>query len=509
MKCFYTKFEFERMIYVTICFFLTLSINTNCGRKKDDSSTPALNKKYSINFVTSKPHGLFDFLGNIAGDSIHTPILKGLFEESVFNTKENEEKLNDFKEARVPLYTSFKFEDYPDSRYVGNSLYSVYEINSGYAADLNDFRERTSGLLPVHNQAKFFETLTYWETIYTQLIWNPNFEKFLSYRSRLASSAEAWGMEESLDQLLTFYQGYWPANISITISLLPIPIATGVSYAHCLGNFESVEAFLDEKDMLDRYSVVIHELSHSFYSAQPVEFQRDIEKWFSEDTSLNAKYAYKLFDEGLATTIGSGWINEKVLGKTREGSWYGDEYIDQFGRGLYEKFKEYMTEKKALDQDFVKFSIATYEEIFPNAYKDLGNLLHSIHFITDGIVFDPTETMVLWREEFETTDAYRFSPADSEDTLGFINDYSSYNVVIVVSRKKITQLNAYKDMIPGLNELLALAETSTKPLLFGAFNADKRAFLITVADSTEDAKKAFSALKETKTLEDQGMLKEI
>lgn len=455
----------------------------------------------SVEFKTSRIHGLYYFLNSISDDPYASGELKKIFEKSPYNTPENQLKIEEYSNAISVLQNSYEYDGFPQGRHNGQSLNNLFEIETAFSNSLDDLSERALGLLNASSQSRLFASMAQWENIYNDLIWNPSFDKLVAYKAKLETGTQQWKMEYVLNQAAKFYNSDWPSDLPFTIGLIPIPLAKGRTSGGSLGTFETIEVLLDETEIFHRYGVIVHEMAHSLFGAQSMQFQSELENMFNSVQSPYAKYAYKLLNEGLATAVGNGWAYEIATGTINQGSWYNDYYINTFAKGIYDKTKEYLAQGKSIDADFVKFAIDKYAELFPNAFREYTNIMSSILLVTDENIYsNGGQVRSTLRKYFNINGLSMSAPADSPIT--FENYKGSDNTaVFILTRQSISQLNPYLESIPHLQELLDKVGNTDKNLLFSTLNQNNRANIVLILNSVNDLQTGLALMQSLKTID--------
>jgi len=246
-------------------------------------------------------------------------------------------------EAFEDLVAEFKSIDFtegyrrsglPKRRYRARLVMDFMWMHAAASRDLEDFAQRTFGLLPVQDHATLEEVLAKAEPYYKRLVWNPQLaniqrtERFLdAYEDRVS---------QLFYQVSTFYGTPWPTDIPFTTALCPIPLESGVTSAVPKVN-TLVCSYLSEhdEDYKATLGVAVHEMCHSIYDEQPASLQKQIDDWFMLSKSPYATHAYTYFNEGLATAIGNGWAYEQLNGYLDEEDWYADATINGFAKAIH------------------------------------------------------------------------------------------------------------------------------------------------------------------------------
>src|SRR5690606_20735626 len=126
------------------------------------------------------------------------------------------------------------------------------------------------------------------------------------------------------------------------------------------------------------------EIYHNIYDGQPLELKQKIQFWFKNNNSQNSQYALLLLNEALATALGNGYVYEQLNGKPDESDWYNMKYINLMAKQMYPLVKEYISQKKSMDENFVDQYIALYDNHFSDWINELDNLFSNRFVIADN-----------------------------------------------------------------------------------------------------------------------------
>ena len=168
---------------------------------------------------------------------------------------------------------NYRRPDLPRRRYRSRSVMDLLWIQSAAANSLADFSVRSVGLLTAPEHGRLFEVLAKAVPYYQQLVVEPQRDN--AARNERFLNAYAQRVSGLFAQVSRFYGTPWPSNVPFVTGLCPMPLASGVSTAVPKGN-TLVVGYLAEND--EEYKatlgVAVHEMCHSIYDEQPVEYSR-------------------------------------------------------------------------------------------------------------------------------------------------------------------------------------------------------------------------------------------
>jgi len=326
-------------------------------------------------FTTNEVLCVLHFVHTAADGEHSSQSYRAFIDENTAGDEAFEDLVAEFKS--IDFTEGYRRAGLPKRRYRARLVMDFMWMHAAASRDLEDFAQRTFGLLPVQDHATLEEVLAKAEPYYKRLVWNPQLaniqrtERFLdAYEDRVS---------QLFYQVSTFYGTPWPTDIPFTTALCPIPLESGVTSAVPKVN-TLVCSYLSEHD--DDYKatlgVAVHEMCHSIYDEQPASLQKQIDDWFMLSKSPYATHAYTYFNEGLATAIGNGWAYEQLNGYLDEEDRYADATINGFAKAIHPLINAYLRERQTIDRPFVEAAIEAFAKTFPDADRDLNVLFNRV-----------------------------------------------------------------------------------------------------------------------------------
>lgn len=385
-----------------------------------------------IEYKISYPHGLYKFALTISGSPRESQTLYDIAKEKKVFELLSQKDLEDLKEVIFYLTKSHNL-GYEANR--GFSLDDIYTIKSIQARDLEDLRERTLGILPLPLEEKIYTILAKIEPFYKKEIWNDSLTHILSKKKIYDELSVRINLDEYFETLKLIYQSAWPTSQKFFIGLAPIPAKSGHSTASSVGIIESVHVLTNETDDSGRFGVIIHEMAHSLYKEQTSLTRQRWTNWIIKN-SPNKKIEHiflQNYNEVFATIIGNGHVYELLEGKPDPSSWYNDEIIDTLAKLLFEDFKEYIINKKPLDENFFKNSLAKIQKETPKLL-DLNDLyLKEIALVSNLEKKTTVQVRDQFRNMFHSNSIYGHDNLDADylkELSGYIDEYHSPVLVL-------------------------------------------------------------------------------
>lgn len=339
-----------------------------------------------VEIKVSKTLSLFYFAQAVARQPSRSQYLRDLYDghRGEVDVEEEMREALDSVAGGVQFYGNRS--DLPDGRHNGQNVIDILEAVALQSASLQDFGERSRALMPVVEHARMMRALAALEPIHEAHVWVPG-KRFLGKTHRaLEAASKRYKMEATLQRIATFYGTQWPGSEPITIGLVPVPglRKRSISNAHSLGSFEVVEV-LEEDDIGSRFGVIIHELCHSFYQAQPLPVQLAQHARFHASKTLAGHLASQEINEAVATVLGNGWVEADIMGRpVLESSWYNDPVIDPFAKAIYPDIKAYLEAGKTWDSALTDTMIERFRQAFPDAHRSPLFVFQRVALIVDA-----------------------------------------------------------------------------------------------------------------------------
>ena len=452
-----------------------------------------------VEFVANRIHSLMVFVNTVSGDPHGSIPTKELYEKSSFNNPESKKRIAQFEQLDKAFQRYISFEGIPSERKNGVSVEKLILIQSAYAENLNDLMQRTQGYILYDEQTQLLSVLKYFEPIHDQLLWNVYSKDLEKSVVEFKTKSKQWNLDEMFLKAVKFYNSKWPENQKFRISLFPIPKDANQSSASSYGAFESVGVIMGEKDLEGRFGVIFHEMCHSLYDAQALEFQSQISKWFGESKSSYAKMAYGWTNETLATILGNGWAYFRITGKLDKVSWYNQPTIDGFSKALYPEVLKYLNNNQSIDQKFVETAIQVFQKTFPESIRELGTLLTNLSFFTDGSFGSTRAVAKELRGLYRIQTMGSSSPINNEESLNSLKENQTSTVFMLAHWSNIKQFDFLRSDYSFISNHVSKAQKGKN--LIGLFDLDGRKFVISLVNENQGYDFVIQKLKALKKID--------
>jgi hypothetical protein len=404
-------------------------------------STSSFAQKPTFEIKYSEQLAVFVFIQNLS-ENYPENVFKTEFNKSKYNIEKFKNTISKFDKLSIDY--SYEFEEFPNGSKIPMQTRDILKKNLIETENLKDFKLRSIGIVTNKTLNELTEIITEFIPIYNELIYNPNKEKFEHQILDITKYSTENKIEKYFETGLLFYNSNWDNSIPFEIAFYPLPNSQGFTAQAFYNNFISaIQTNL--KDYKDLFSVMLHEIFHIIYNEQSLEVKTEIDKNFAENKSKSSNYAYQLLNEVLATSLGNGYVFEKLDGKIDSGDWYNRKYINLMAKQIYPLVNEYISQRKSIDKNFIDNYIKQYEENFPNWINELDNIMTYRYVMSEN------------EKDFDLIDQkYRYRSFviyESEITVNTIDKMkkSKLTKLIIISKKNKEKLNLLKKEFKELN----------------------------------------------------------
>ncbi len=314
----------------------------------------------NIRFETrfSEPFAVFQFINSLS--ATRDNVYKKLFSRSAFFTKKYTGLIAQYDSLNINY--EFDFTDYPAGQKVGIDVPNLLRRNLILCDSLSDFRLHSMGLVPNAALLSLINLIKEFTPVYKEVIYKPSKNKFEEQLRGISDLMSSSKINYYFTEALQFYNSSWDVSVPFIFCFYPLPESRGFT-ATAISDI----AISAVADSLDNYkallTVMLHEISHILYDERSRSLWNQSDEWFHSNHSKVSRYGYSLFNEAMATAVGNGFLATQLNGKedtTRR--WYGNKYISMMAKTAYPIVKEYISNRKPIDQSFVNEYIRLFEE---------------------------------------------------------------------------------------------------------------------------------------------------
>lgn len=337
-------------------------------------------QKIHFNIKYSEPLAVFVFMQNLS-DNYPANTFKSEFKKSKYNNDTYKNLIAKFNNLAIDY--SYQFEEFPYASKTPMQTRDILKKNLIESNNLNDFKLRSIGIVPNNVLNDLTTYIAEFTTVYNELIYQPNKDKFERQLYEIKDYANNHQLENYFETGLLFYNSSWDPSIPFEIAFYPFPDSDYFTAQAFYNNFISaIQTNL--KDYKDLFSVMLHETYHIIYNEESLEVKVQIDEAFKKNPSKYSNYAYLLMNEVLATALGNGYVYETLNGKPDANDWYFHKYIHLMARKIYPLVKEYIIEKRSIDKNFVDQYILLYEINFPSWINEFANIMSYRYVISEN-----------------------------------------------------------------------------------------------------------------------------
>ncbi|MBF4465810.1 hypothetical protein [Flavobacterium sp. LC2016-12] len=343
-------------------------------------TTFSFGQKTTFKIRYSEQLAVLIFLQNLS-ENYPENVFKTEFQKSKYNTDYYKTIISKFD--KLTLDYSYRFDEFPYGSKKGMQTEDILKKNLIETENIKEFKLRSNGIIPNKILSDLAQCISECTSIYNELIYNPNKEKFEKQLEEIIKYSNEHQIENYFETGLLFYNSSWDNSIPFNIAFYPLPNSKGfTAQAFCNNFISAIQTDLKSYKVL--FSVMLHETFHIIYDEESLEVKTEIDTYFKENKSKCSNYAYQIMNEALATALGNGYVYEQLDGKIDTQDWYNKKYINLIAKQIYPLVKEYIDQKKAIDKNFIDNYIKIYETNFPNWINELDNIMTYRYVISEN-----------------------------------------------------------------------------------------------------------------------------
>ncbi len=457
--------------------------------------TPSVLGQNILRFKISRPYAVLNFMETSKGNQHTSKTLKRYIDSHIPKQDTAFAQLVQ-QFGALDLDMNFAREGFPTNRRPQRSTYDLICIAAVQANNLDEFKDRTVGILANSDHIQLFDILKKADIYFEKIIWKPHGEKAIKQME--AFERYQTQANQAFLKLKKLYKSDWGDDMPFTVAFVPIPKANGINHTSATPHANSlcVDLLTEENNYAGRMGVIMHEICHVLYDEQSRKTQHDLESYFEKSTSKYKQFANNFFDEGLATACGNGWSFQYLAGKLDTTAWYDSPYIDGFGHSLYPLVANYIEKGKSIDEAFIQEAIRLFGEKFPDTPNDFGIRLNKIALYTDMDMGKPQESTIV-REalyaHFVVSGYNMSSPISDPMSIDMIKKDSETQVFLIESN----EAENLKLLATQLPELKTIPYNIQEDFIINYIDSANRLIIIAKAPQ-QKFKAVFENLKQRK-----------
>ena len=185
---------------------------------------------------------------------------------------------------------------------------------------------------------------------------------------------------------------------------------------------------------------------------------------------------------------------ERAAGHPASTSWYNDRYIDGLAKGIFPMVSRYISEKRVMDQDFVKQAVVIYKNKFPDAQYDVERIFNRVVMLIDSDTLSSNAIKDALSKRFRVNSRSLYNKVDDPTAIAEVKK-SSDTAMVIVSNKNIKLLKSLPSEWAAIAEAVRATSEKSKPALFCSEVSGGRSLLVVVANGTDEVIETFDKIK--------------
>lgn len=473
--------------YLKLIVFLCISL----------SSTAFAELKVKLHF--SPIANLVYQLDCLSTERIHcsSETFEDLWKKEFYKKDEDKELLKAWGDIKHSYNVEVEFEKTDKKsttgRYEGVQLSTKLRIASFQSSDIDDYFNRLDLIVLPKDRQKFEKVVRHFYPRFKKW-WDkvafPTGNGFAKKTDLLLKKPE---ISKKIKQYANFYEAQLPEDYTIHFNLFYRPDFKEATSGQQIENY-SVAEFLPTEKPVDRIDVIIHELCHFFFASVDDEKFSSMQKKFEATGKIQARGAYNLINETLATTLGNGLVNKLNMDKKRwekysnqQQSFYNNYFIDKASKTILPWIEDWLKDGKTLyDPTFVDKYISSLETAFGNELTTPKLLLNELVLVADNKFEGKFRELV--KKELRASSMYAGQGEWSDArTLKSFNELQTLSSLLVIHSDNISQLKEKNILGSSDFDLLKQAIKKDKSGLFSFKRNVNVPVYVIVASGYEEA----------------------
>jgi len=324
-----------------------------------------------LKIVQNPWHASYTTLVKLTSQS-HSPILKSRLQRSIYNRPSIHQAIKTFE--LLNLHYGFSYDQFPPDGKLPFSTAESLERNLIFSKTLAEFESLSYGLLAPEDLKTLVNLLDSIKPLYKALVLDTLGELFGKTVDDLQKYLDQHQTNQIVDQVVNFYGSSYAMPKEVLVAVYPSLVKSSFS-AKAFLNAAVCEVPTGFKSNATLLSVLLHEVFHVMFDAQPLALKLNIDQWFNQSPYASAVYAKQLLNEALATALGNGYAYKCFTGYMDTLDWYHDTYINRMARHLYPLLLTYIERASCIDSNFIANYCEGFEKLSSNWLVDINFLL--------------------------------------------------------------------------------------------------------------------------------------
>jgi len=461
-----------------------------------------------VEYRINRLQGLVDFALALSGEPHQSPGILEAFKRSKYNTPEIQKELETLTPIHSSLLNGYQFAGNPPSRRDGAQVLKLIQTQSLFARNLQDLSTRSLGLLPLAQHRDYFSLLEKLEPIYDAIIWKSSAPALRQHQAVLTKFAKKADLNRMFAATEKLYHGAWPKGVPFSIGLYPVPYLNGFknyTISQSIGSIEEHGVLIGSQnlDASESFGVIFHELCHSVYNTQPVEFMQAMDRWFASSSSPSRLQAQNWFNEALATAIGNGWANARINGgRLSQQSWYSEMTIDRFAKAIYPMVNQALQSGSTINELFIHKVVDIFSKTFPEALRTYANLMNNIVFLHNGNLVSENEAYTEFNRYFLISSLSSENSVNSKAASQAASNPLA-TLVLQFSTADLKKIDDWTAPYPHLQKQSEIIGHLANRSIFTTTDENFRVYIVIIANTIKDFSDGVEEMEKVKTFNDK------
>ncbi len=373
-----------------------------------------------------------------------------LWDKSFIKNDEDKAKIKSWGELMNRYRPELEFEESKQKlisgRFEGVKLSTKIRIASFQSMTMDQYFTRLDLVVIPKDREKFEDVIRRFYPVFNKWWKSTAHPKGKGFAKGTDTLLTGPGISNKIRQYAHFYGAVLPDNYVVHFNLFYRPDFEEATAGQQIENY-SVAEFLPSEKPTDRIDVIIHELCHFFFENPTDESFAGLQKEFESSGTTEARAAYNLLNETLATVLGNGLINKFTMTKERwlkfsskELSFYNNYHIDKASKSILPWMETWVSEGKTLyDSQFVGKYLSILEKAFGGELTAPKLILNELVLLADSKYNGKFRDIV--RQSVRASSMYTSEGDWSDDRfLKTYKDNANLSALIIVHPENVSEL---------------------------------------------------------------------
>lgn len=481
---------------VIVLVFLFFSSLAHAGLKVNLHFQPIANLVYQLDCISDElPH-------------CSRGAYQDLWLNHFYKTEEDRELVQSWGELMNRYRPEVEFAESKQKmitgRFEGVKLSTKIRIASFQASNMDDYFTRLDLIVLPKDRLKFEKVIRnfyprfekWWKEVA-----QPKGKIFTRQTDQLLKSKV---ISKRIKQFAQFYEAQLPQGYIVHFNLFYRPHFAEATSGQQIENY-SVAEFLPNEKPEDRMDVIIHELCHFFFENSTDEKFASLQNAFVTNGKIEARGAYNLLNEALASTLGNGLLNKDLMNKknwetylAKQQSFYNNYHIDKASKAILTLTEDWLQKNRTLyDPEFIEQYISTLIKEFGQELTSPKLMLNEMVLVADSKIEGKFRDFV--RKELRSSSIYTSEGSWTDPrTLESYRENANLSALIIVHTSNISELKEKGILSDEDFKSLKRAFVKKDQMIYSFRRGQNSPAYIVVASKYDDALKLIEKLASLK-----------